>query len=107
MDKWTVQRLGPLITRAPSMEYKRKRSKIHRMVNRYKIIPLSYVSQITTTFGLSPYELAFNQKPQKSKLFTAKSSKMNKVIVNLLKIEFVTTYLFTVTMKIIFIIQKF
>ena len=36
----------------------------YRMVNRCKIPP-SYNSQITTTLGMSPYEMVFNQKPRK------------------------------------------
>ena len=40
-----------------------------------KLFPLSYNSQITTTLGLSPYEMVFNQKPWKPILFTANSSK--------------------------------
>ena len=40
-----------------------------------KLFPLSYNSQITTTLGLSPYEMVFNQKPRKPKIFTASPSK--------------------------------
>ena len=40
-----------------------------------KLIPLSNDSQITTTLGLSPYEMLFNQKPRKPIIFTAKTSK--------------------------------
>ena len=40
-----------------------------------KLSPLAYNSQITTTLGLSPYEMVFNQKPRKPKMFTANSSK--------------------------------
>ena len=40
-----------------------------------KLVPLSYNPQITTTLGLSPYEMVFNQKPRKPIMFTAKSSK--------------------------------
>ena len=39
-----------------------------------KLFPLSYNSHITTTLGLSPYEIVFIQKPQKSIMFTAISS---------------------------------
>ena len=42
-----------------------------------KLFPLSYKSQITTTLGLSPYELVFNQKPRKPIMFTANSLKMH------------------------------
>ena len=40
-----------------------------------KLFPLSYKSQITTTLGLSPYEMVFNQKPRKPIMFTANTSK--------------------------------
>ena len=40
-----------------------------------KIFHLSYISQITTTLGLPPYEIVFSQKPQKPIMFTANSSK--------------------------------
>ena len=40
-----------------------------------KLFPLSYNSQITTVFELSPYEMVFNQKPRKPIMFTANSSK--------------------------------
>ena len=40
-----------------------------------KLFPLSYNSQITTTLGLSPYGMVFNQKPRKPVIFTANSSK--------------------------------
>ena len=36
-----------------------------------KLFPLSYNSQITTTSGMSPYEMVFNQKPRKPIMFTA------------------------------------
>ena len=36
-----------------------------------KLIPLSYNSQITTTLGISPYEMVFNKKPRKPIIFTA------------------------------------
>ena len=39
------------------------------------LFPLSCNSQITTTLGLSTYEIVFSQKPQKPKMFTANSSK--------------------------------
>ena len=39
------------------------------------LFPLSYNSQITTTLGLSPYEMIFNQKLRKPIMFTANSSK--------------------------------
>ena len=36
-----------------------------------KLFPLSYNSQITTTLGMSPYEMVINQKPHKPIMFTA------------------------------------
>ena len=40
-----------------------------------KLFPLAYNSQITTTLGMSPYEMVFNQKPRKPILFTANAHK--------------------------------
>ena len=40
-----------------------------------KLFPLAYNSQITTTLGMSPYEMVFNQKPRKPIVFTANSHK--------------------------------
>ena len=40
-----------------------------------KLFPLAYNPQITTTPGLSPYELVFSQKPRKPLKFTGKFSK--------------------------------
>ena len=40
-----------------------------------KLFPLSYNSQITKTLGMSPYEMVFNQKPQKPIMFTANAHK--------------------------------
>ena len=40
-----------------------------------KLFPLAYNSQITTTLGISPYEMVFNQKPRKPIMFTANSHK--------------------------------
>ena len=40
-----------------------------------KLFPLSYNSQITTTLGMSPYEMVFNQKPRKPIMFTANPHK--------------------------------
>ena len=40
-----------------------------------KLFPLSYNSQLTTTLGMSPYEMVFNQKPRKPTMFTANASK--------------------------------
>ena len=36
-----------------------------------KLFPLSYNSLITTTLGMSPYEMVLNHKPQKPIMFTA------------------------------------
>ena len=44
-----------------------------------KLFPLSCNSQLTTTLGLSPYEMVFNQKPRKRIMFTANSSKNAQV----------------------------
>ena len=40
-----------------------------------KLFPLSYNSQITTTLGMSPYEMVFNQKLRKPIMFTANAHK--------------------------------
>ena len=40
-----------------------------------KLFPLSYNSQITTTLGMSPYEMVVNQKPRKPIMFTANAHK--------------------------------
>ena len=40
-----------------------------------KLFPLSYNSQITTTLGISPYEMVFNRKPRKPIMFTANAHK--------------------------------
>ena len=72
-----------------------------------KLFPLAYNSQITTTLGMSPYEMIFNQKPRKPIMFTANSHKMHKVIANQIKTQFVITYLYTHMMKILFITHKF
>ena len=40
-----------------------------------KLFSLSYNSQITTTLGMSPYEMVFNQKPRKPIMFTANAHK--------------------------------
>ena len=45
------------------------------MVNRCKVISVSYNSQITTTLGMSPYEMVFKQKPRKTIMFTANAHK--------------------------------
>ena len=40
-----------------------------------KLFPLAYNSQVTTTLGLSPYEMVFNQKLRKPIMFTANAHK--------------------------------
>ena len=40
-----------------------------------KLVPLSNNSKITTTLGMSPYEMVFNQKPRKRIMFTANTQK--------------------------------
>ena len=40
-----------------------------------KLFPLSYNSQITTTLGMSPYEMVFNEKPRKPAMFSANAHK--------------------------------
>ena len=40
-----------------------------------KLFPLSYYSQVTTTLGMSPYEMVFNQKPRKPSMFTVDAHK--------------------------------
>ena len=50
-----------------------------------KLFPLSYNSQITTTLEMSPYEMVFNQKPQKSISLQQMPIKIHKVIFNELK----------------------
>ena len=73
-----------------------------------KLFPLAYNSQITTTLGMSPYEMVFNQKPRKPIMFTANShKKRTRLFVNQIKTQFVITYLYIRTMKIIFITHKF
>ena len=39
------------------------------------LFPFAYNSQITTTLGMSPYKMVFNQKPRKPIMFTANSHK--------------------------------
>ena len=41
-------------------------------------ITLTYISQLTITLGLSPYEMVSNQKPLKPIMFTAISSKITQ-----------------------------
>ena len=76
-----------------------------------KLFPLAYNSQITTTLGMSPYEMVFDQKPRKPIMFTANSHKNapHKLteFANQTMIQFVITYLYTKMMKIIFITHKF
>ena len=71
-----------------------------------KLFPLAYISQMTTTLGMSPYEMVFNKKPRKPIMFTANSHKVHKVIANRIKTQFVIIYFYTRMMKIIFITHK-
>ena len=71
-----------------------------------KLFSVPFNSQITTTLGLSPHEMVFNQKPRKPIMFTANSSKKHKAIANQLKNQYVTIYHYITMMKIIFIIHK-
>ena len=43
-----------------------------------KLFRLSYNSQITTTLGMSPYEMVFNQKPRKPIMFKANALKITQ-----------------------------
>ena len=72
-----------------------------------KLFPLSYNSQNTTTLGMSPYEMVFNQKPRKPIMFTANAHKKHNVIVNQIKIQYATTYHYIPMIKTTFIIHKF
>ena len=72
-----------------------------------KLFPLAYNSQITTTLGMSPYEMVFNQKPRKPIMFTANSQNNAQVIANQIKTQFVISYLYTHMMKINFITHEF
>ena len=72
-----------------------------------KLFPLAYNSQITTTLGMSPYEMVFNQKHANQQFLQQTLIKTDKVIVNQIKTQFVITYLYIHTMKIIFITHKF
>ena len=40
-----------------------------------ELFPLSYHSQITTTLGMSPFEMVFDQKPRKPIMFIANAQK--------------------------------
>ena len=40
-----------------------------------KLFPLSYNSQVTTTLGISPYEMVFNQNSRQPIMFTANAHK--------------------------------
>ena len=56
---------------------------------------------------MSPYEMVFNQKPLKPKMFTANAHKNAHVIVNQTKIQFVIIHHYIPMMKTTFIIHKF
>ena len=52
-----------------------------------KLFPLACNSQITTTLGLSQYEMVCNQKPPKNRYFSQQfPQKMHKIIVTLQRI---------------------
>ena len=70
------------------------------------LFPLSYNSQITTTLGMSPYEMGFNQKPRKPIMSTANATKILKVIVNQIKIQYIIIYHYIPMMKTTSIIHK-
>ena len=71
------------------------------------LFPLSYNSQITTTLGMSPYEMVFNLKPRKSIMFTANAHKNTQGHCQKIKIQYVIIYYYTRMMKTFFIIHKF
>ena len=68
-----------------------------------KLFPLSYNSQITTTLGMSPFEMVFNRN-QENRLCSQQTLTAN---VSQIKIQYVITYHYTHMMKTIFIIHKF
>ena len=77
------------------------------MVNKHKNFRLAYNSQITTTLGLSTFEMVFNPKPPKPIMFTANFSRNTQGHCQPAKESiFVINYCYILTMKIIFIIRK-
>ena len=77
------------------------------MVNRCKIIPVIHNSQITTTLGMSPYEMVFNQKPPKLIMFTANTHKNAQDYCQPNKDSICFNLPLTHMMKTTFIIRKF
>ena len=71
-----------------------------------KLFPLAYNSQITTTLGLSPYEMVFNQKPRKPIMFMQTLQKTHKAIADPQKNQCVIIYHCIHTMKIPFVTLK-
>ena len=71
-----------------------------------KLFPLSYISQITTTLGMPPYEMVFNQKQSHENQLCSQQMhiKIHKDIVNQTKIQFLIIYHYILTT---FIIHKF
>ena len=45
-----------------------------------KLFPLANNSEITTTLGISPYEMVLNRKPRKTIMFTANSQKNTRLL---------------------------
>ena len=73
-----------------------------------KLFPLAYKSQITTTLGMSPNKMVFNQKPRKPIMFTANALKNAQGYCQLYKDSICYNLpLHTHMMKIIFITHKF
>ena len=71
-----------------------------------KLFPLAYNSQITTTLGMSPYEMVLTKSHVNQLCLQQTLIKMHKVFVNRIKTQFVITYLYTHMMTIIFITHK-
>ena len=60
-----------------------------------KLFPLAYNSQITTTLGMSPYEMVLIKSQVNQLCLQQMPIKMHKVIANQIKTQFVITYLYT------------
>ena len=71
-----------------------------------KLFPLSHNSQITTTLGMSPYEMVFIQKPRKPIMYTANAHKNAQGYCQPNKGSIIITYRYTYMMKNPFIIHK-
>ena len=72
-----------------------------------KFFPLSYNSQITATLGMSPYEMVFDEKHENQLSLQQMPIKINKDIVNQIKIQYVIIYHYIHMMKTTFVIHKF